>query len=96
MSRFVIEERPVKRSPGLALSEAKGLTATPNPFTSFATVPGRESERFALYDISGRKVGVYKGDRIGEGLAPKIISQSLKMGRPRPLYAPFCLNMDKK
>jgi photosystem II stability/assembly factor-like uncharacterized protein len=44
------------------------LTAKPNPFTSFATVPGHSSERFTLYDISGRRVGVYRGDRIGEGL----------------------------
>lgn len=42
--------------------------STPNPFVVFSTVPGHASERFALYDISGRKVGVYKGDRIGEGL----------------------------
>jgi len=41
----------------------------PNPFTSFVSVPGHSPERFALYDISGRKVGVYKGDRIGEGLS---------------------------
>jgi len=40
----------------------------PNPFTSFTTVPGQSSDRFTLYDISGRRVGVYKGDRIGEGL----------------------------
>ncbi len=45
------------------------LRATPNPFTSFAWVPGHSSKRFALYDISGRKVGTYKGDRIGEGLS---------------------------
>ena len=44
----------------------------PNPFMSYATVPGRESERFNLYDVSGRKVGTYKGDRIGEGLAPGV------------------------
>jgi hypothetical protein len=44
------------------------LTATPNPFTSFTTLPGHEAERFTLYDISGRRVGVYRGDRIGEGL----------------------------
>jgi hypothetical protein len=44
------------------------LKAVPNPFTSFATVPGHSSDRFALYDISGRRVGVYRGDRIGEGL----------------------------
>ena len=43
--------------------------ATPNPFTSFATVPGHSSERFTLYDISGRRVGIFKGDRIGLGLS---------------------------
>jgi hypothetical protein len=48
---------------------ASHLKGSPNPFTSFASVPGHSSERFALYDISGRKVGVYKGDRIGEGLS---------------------------
>jgi len=46
--------------------------ATPNPFVSFARVPGHEAERFALYDVSGRQVGTYKGDRIGEGLAPGV------------------------
>jgi photosystem II stability/assembly factor-like uncharacterized protein len=45
------------------------ITAKPNPFVSFARVPGHEAERFSLYDISGRKVGTYKGDRIGEGLS---------------------------
>jgi hypothetical protein len=48
------------------------VTAKPNPFASFATLPGHESERFSLYDISGRKVGTYKGDRIGMGLAPGV------------------------
>jgi len=48
------------------------LKSEPNPFTSFATVPGHERERFSLYDISGRKVGTYKGDRVGEGLTPGI------------------------
>jgi len=48
------------------------ITASPNPFTSFATLPGHETERFALYDVSGRKVGIFRGDRIGEGLAPGV------------------------
>jgi len=48
------------------------LSISPNPFTSFTTVPGHSSERFTLYDISGRRVGVYRGDRIGEGLAPGV------------------------
>jgi len=44
------------------------FTVLPNPFTSFASVPGHSSDRFALYDVSGRRVGTYRGDRIGEGL----------------------------
>ena len=44
------------------------IRITPNPFTSFASVPNHEAESFALYDVSGRRVGTYRGDRIGEGL----------------------------
>ena len=45
------------------------IRAWPNPFASFAVVPGYEEERFVLYDVSGRKVGIYKGNRIGERLS---------------------------
>jgi hypothetical protein len=48
------------------------ITAKPNPFTSFATLPGHEAERFSLYDVSGWKVGTFRGDRVGEGLAPGV------------------------
>jgi hypothetical protein len=48
------------------------LKAIPNPFVSFAIVPGHATESFALYDVSGRRVGTYKGDRIGEGLVPGV------------------------
>ncbi len=51
---------------------ASRLTVSPNPFTSFATLPGHEAEHFSLYDISGRRVGTYRGDRVGEGLAPGV------------------------
>jgi len=44
------------------------IKATPNPFTSFTSVPGQEKETFELYDIAGRKVGMYRGDRIGANL----------------------------
>jgi hypothetical protein len=44
------------------------FTVSPNPFFSFTTVPGHSSDLFALYDVSGRRVGTYKGGRIGEGL----------------------------
>jgi hypothetical protein len=44
----------------------------PNPFVSYAKTPGHEAESFALYDVSGRKVGVFKGDRIGSGLSAGI------------------------
>lgn len=48
------------------------LRARPNPFASFASIPGHEKESFALYDIAGRRVGTYKGGRIGEGLSPGV------------------------
>jgi hypothetical protein len=48
------------------------LSVAPNPFVSYAKTPGHEAESFALYDVSGRKVGVYKGDRIGSGLSAGI------------------------
>ena len=44
----------------------------PNPFTSFASVPGHEAERFSLYDVSGRRVGVYMGDRVGADIPPGV------------------------
>jgi len=50
----------------------QGYTVTPNPFTSFATLPGHEAEGFILYDISGRRVGTYPGNRIGPGLSTGI------------------------
>ena len=48
------------------------ITANPNPFISFTRVVGHKKEPFALYDISGRKVGVYKGDRIGADVPPGV------------------------
>jgi len=65
--------------------QGERLRATPNPFTSFATLPGHEGERFSLYDVSGRKVGVFKGDRIGEGLAPGVYFLKLADRDSKPL-----------
>jgi hypothetical protein len=61
-------------SSGTETAEERGqrlevrITAKPNPFTSFASVPGQEKETFDLYDIAGRKAGTYRGDRIGANL----------------------------
>jgi len=55
------------------------LKTVPNPFTSFARIPGYEKEDFALSDIMGRVVGKYKGAKIGENLSAGvyfIISQN--------------------
>ena len=49
-----------------------GFMVTPNPFTSFATLPGHETERFSLYDVSGRRVRTYRGDRVGLDLLPGV------------------------
>jgi hypothetical protein len=65
--------------------QGERLRATPNPFTSFATLPGHEAERFSLYDVSGRKVGVFKGDRVGEGLAPGVYFLRSSDSQAKPL-----------
>jgi hypothetical protein len=54
------------------LTSNLSFSVVPNPFASFTTLPGHQAERFALYDISGRWVGVWKGDRVGEGLSPGV------------------------
>ncbi len=51
---------------------ATELNTVPNPFASFTTIPGHDSERFALYDVAGQRVGTFRGDRIGEGLVAGI------------------------
>ena len=61
------------------------LRITPNPYVSFARVPGHEAERFSLYDISGRKVGTYPGDRIGEGLSPGVYFLRQEEGSGAPV-----------
>lgn len=48
------------------------LKAVPNPFRSLAQVRGKEREWFVLYDISGRRTGTYRGDRIGIDLPPGV------------------------
>jgi len=62
----------VEDNKGFEGPRVQGFKITPNPFTSFATLPGHEAERFKLYDVSGRRVGTFRGDRVGEGLAPGV------------------------
>jgi hypothetical protein len=62
----VAEEKKVGRS------QVQACTATPNPFRSFAAVPGHESEQFVLYDLSGKRTGTYPGNRIGSDVSPGI------------------------
>jgi hypothetical protein len=76
-----VEETAGIRGQGLGIR----VTAKPNPFSSFATIPGHEAERFTLYDISGKRVGVYRGDRIGEGLAPGVYFLRPSAGNARPV-----------
>jgi hypothetical protein len=45
------------------------FSVVPSPFTTFTTVPGYENSQFIVYDITGKIAGVYRGDRIGEGLS---------------------------
>jgi hypothetical protein len=72
-------------SPSRLTPQASRLMAFPNPFISFATLPGHEAERFSLYDISGRRIGTYKGDRIGEGLSPGVYFLRCSNNKDKPL-----------
>jgi len=49
------------------------------------TLPGHSTDRFSLYDISGRRVGVYKGERIGEGLRAGVCFLRPEGGDAKPL-----------
>jgi hypothetical protein len=48
-------------------------------------VPGHSSDRFFLYDVSGRRVGTYKGDRIGEGLRAGVYFIRAESGDGKPV-----------
>jgi len=78
-----VVETPVGRFDGLTVGQLK---AQPNPFASFARVPGREAENFELYDISGRRIGTYRGDRIGQDLGPGVYFLKLEHGHAKPFW----------
>jgi len=44
----------------------------PNPYVSFTKVRGYEKNRFTVYDITGRNLGNYWGEKIGFDLQPGI------------------------
>ena len=44
------------------------FNVVPNPFTFYAAAPGYEKSQFAVYDVAGKRVGIYRGNRIGEEL----------------------------
>ena len=62
----------VEEPGGNRQKESSILNATPNPFASFARVPGHETERFEVYNVSGKKQGTFAGNRIGEKLPPGV------------------------
>jgi hypothetical protein len=70
---------------GKTEAQTPRLGPLPNPFVSFTTLPRHSTERFALYDISGRRVGSYKGDRIGEGLRAGVYFVRAENGDRKPL-----------
>jgi uncharacterized delta-60 repeat protein len=61
------------------------LRIQPNPFSSFTTIPGYEKESFALYNVSGRKVGVYQGSRIGWDVSLGVYFLRAEKGDRRPV-----------
>jgi hypothetical protein len=79
------EEEESRNGRGKLSEGGNPRTVHPNPFTSFASVQGHERDRFALYDVSGRRVGTYKGDRIGEGLRAGVYFVKAENGKAKPV-----------
>ena len=76
----------VEREDGVGITSPKFIIrCNPNPFSSFTTLPGYESECFVFYDISGRQVGTSRGDRIGLGLSPGVYFLKGEGKEDRPL-----------
>lgn len=75
-----IEVNPNKEAFG-----SMGYIVAPNPFWSYATIRGHESDLFAIYDISGSLRGKYYGVRIGSDLPPGVyfLKNLTWIGRPR-------------
>jgi photosystem II stability/assembly factor-like uncharacterized protein len=63
----------------------QGDRAKPNPFTSYAVILGHEEEQVVLYDISGKLMGMYRGDRIGADLPSGIYFVRLQDQESKPL-----------
>jgi hypothetical protein len=61
------------------------LKIRPNPFVFYTTVHGYEEEDFTLYDISGRVLGAYKGDRIGVDLSPGVYFLMSENNNTKPI-----------
>jgi hypothetical protein len=78
-----VEDNPPDRIK--PLTSNLSFSVVPNPFTSFAAVPGHEAERFSLYDVSGRKKGVFRGDRIGSGLSAGVYFLRPQEGNAKPV-----------
>jgi hypothetical protein len=76
-----VEQGPVVPSPFYRLP----FSVVPNPFVSYAVVLGHAKERFSLYDVSGRKVGVYQGNRVGLGLSAGIYFLKPEGDNAKPL-----------
>jgi hypothetical protein len=61
------------------------LIVRPNPFSSFTTIVGYEKNKFLLYDISGRKLGSYFGNKIGVDLPSGVYFIVLENKSSRPV-----------
>lgn len=53
-------------------SKQPNLTVQPNPVRSTGRIPGEAQTMFYIYDITGRRVDLCRGDGIGQALKPGI------------------------
>lgn len=61
-----------ERTAGSKEKVVSRIIAKPNPFISYTRIVDRERELFVVYDAQGRKVGIYAGNCVAQGLAPGV------------------------
>jgi hypothetical protein len=73
------------RMAGVKLKGTERIRPIYSPFISWITIPGHSKEQFELYNVAGKLMGTYYGNRIGQGLSAGLYYLRSKAGNEAPL-----------